>query len=47
MKPDRPHPAGWMRCLESEGSEVHFRNLRIHELPSTDPKPDEIAKPGE
>jgi hypothetical protein len=93
MKPDRPHPAGWMRCLpsekrcnpagqwnhyritcrdgviqlavngkvvsggsrckprkgylclESEGSEVHFRNLRIRELPSTDPKPDEIAKP--
>jgi len=91
MKPDRPHPAGWMRCLpsqhrskpagqwnhyrvtcndgqiklavngevvsggsecnfrkgyiclESEGSEVHFRNLRIKELPSTNPEPDEIA----
>lgn len=22
-------------CLESEGSEVHFRNLKIHELPGT------------
>lgn len=30
-------------CLESEGSETHFRNLRIRELPSTDPKPEEIA----
>jgi hypothetical protein len=30
-------------CLEAEGSEVHFRNLRIRELPSTDPEPDEIA----
>jgi hypothetical protein len=89
MKPDRPHPAGWMRCLpsekrarpagewnhyrvtanngtlklavngkevsggfdmsprkgyiclESEGSECHFRNIRIKELPSSgnlDPK---------
>ena len=85
MKPDRPHPAGWERCLpserrckpagewnhyrvdcndgvlklsvngkevsggsecrprkgylclESEGSECHFRNIRIKELPSTDP----------
>lgn len=93
MKPDRPHPAGWPRCLpserrckpspewnhyrvtcrngvlqlavngkvvsggsqckprkgyiclESEGSEVHFRNIRLRELPSTNPKPDEIAKP--
>jgi hypothetical protein len=91
MKPDRPHPHGWMRCLpsekrsrpagqwnhyrvecndgsiklavngkvvsgaskahprkgyiclESEGSECHFRNIRIKELPSTNPKPDEIA----
>jgi Domain of Unknown Function (DUF1080) len=87
MKPDRPHPAGWMRCLpsemrakpspewnhyrvtcnngaiklavngkevsgasdcvprrgyiclESEGSECHFRNLRIKELPGTDEPP--------
>src|SRR5262249_41060825 len=91
LKPDRPHPAGWMRglpserrskpagewnhyrvecnngviklavngkvvtgvseckprkgylCLEAEGSECHFRNIRIKELPSTNPKPDEIA----
>jgi len=85
LVPDRPHPAGWMRCLpsearakpspewnhyrvtgqngrltlevngalvsgasevspakgylclESEGSEVHFRNLRLRELPPNDP----------
>jgi len=91
MKPDRPHPAGWMRCLpsenrakpspewnhyrvscqdgvlklavngkevsgasqcvprkgyiclESEGSECHFRNLRIKELPSTQATPAETA----
>ncbi|WLD11974.1 3-keto-disaccharide hydrolase [Planctellipticum variicoloris] len=30
-------------CLESEGSECHFRNLRIKELPSTNPAPEEIA----
>lgn len=30
-------------CLESEGSECHFRNLQIKELPSTNPAPDEIA----
>ncbi|MFI5454743.1 MAG: DUF1080 domain-containing protein [Isosphaerales bacterium] len=91
MKPDRPHPAGWMRCLpsenrarpspewnhyrvscqdgvlklavngkevsgasqcvprkgyiclESEGSECHFRNLRIKEMPSTQTTPAETA----
>jgi hypothetical protein len=91
FKPDRPHPAGWMRCLplerrakpagewnhyrvvcsngviqlavngkvvsggsqskprkgyiclESEGSECHFRNIRIKELPSSSPQPDEIG----
>lgn len=91
MKPDRPHPAGAMRCLpserrskpspewnhyrvtandgvvklevngkevsggsecrprkgyiclESEGSPAEFRNIRIKELPSTNPKPEEIA----
>ena len=90
-KPDRPHPAGWERCLpsenrakgggewnhyrveanngviklhvngkevsgvsecnprkgylalESEGAECHFRNIKIKELPSTNPKPNEIA----
>jgi len=30
-------------CLESEGSECHFRNLRIQELPSTNPSPAETA----
>lgn len=30
-------------CLESEGSECHFRNIRIRELPSTTPQPDEVA----
>jgi hypothetical protein len=30
-------------CLEAEGSECHFRNLRIKELPSTNPQPEEIA----
>ena len=31
-------------CLESEGSECQFRNVRIRELPSTNPSPEEIAK---
>lgn len=93
MKPDRPHPGGWARCLpserrskpagewnhyrvtctdgvlklavngkevsggneinprkgyiclESEGSEVHFKNVRIKELPpSREPlKPEQVA----
>ncbi len=93
MKPDRPHPGGWERCLpserrakpspewnqyrvtcidgtlklavngkevsggseirprkgyiclESEGSECHFRNIRIKELPpsKTPLKPEEVA----
>src|SRR5437899_5592611 len=30
-------------ALESEGSECHFRNLKIKELPSTNPKPEECA----
>jgi len=30
-------------CLESEGSECHFRNIRIKELPSTNPKPEDVA----
>jgi hypothetical protein len=30
-------------ALESEGSECRFRNLKIKELPSTNPKPGEIA----
>jgi hypothetical protein len=31
-------------ALESEGSECHFRNIKIKELPSTNPKPAEVAK---
>jgi len=34
-------------CLESEGSEVHFRNIRIQELPSSDPPSEEIAAEAE
>jgi Domain of Unknown Function (DUF1080) len=30
-------------AMESEGSECRFRNLKIKELPSTNPKPEEIA----
>jgi hypothetical protein len=31
-------------CLESEGSEWHARNIRIRELPTTHPNPEEIAE---
>jgi hypothetical protein len=31
-------------ALESEGAECHFRNLRIKELPSSNPKPEEISE---
>jgi hypothetical protein len=31
-------------CLESEGSEIHFRNIRIKELPETNPPPEVTAK---
>jgi len=95
MTPDRPHPAGWERCLpsehrtkpagewnhyrvecndgalklsvngkqvsgghdirprkgyiclESEGGLIHFKNIRIKELPSTNPKPADVAKEDE
>ena len=30
-------------ALESEGSECRFKNLKIKDLPSTNPKPEEIA----
>jgi hypothetical protein len=33
-------------ALESEGNPIHFRNLRIKELPSTNPSPQEIAMDG-
>jgi len=31
-------------CLESEGSEIHFRNIRIHELPGTVALAEMVAK---
>ena len=31
-------------CLESEGSECHFRNVRIQELPPSHPAPSQIAE---
>ena len=34
-------------ALESEGAECHFKNIKIKELPSTNPKPEEIAKVAE
>jgi hypothetical protein len=34
-------------ALEAEGSECHFRNLKIKELPSTNPKPDEVCQEGQ
>ena len=36
-------------CLEAEGSEVHFRNLRIWELPPADPPlpPEQVANDAE
>jgi len=34
-------------CLESEGSLVYFRNIRISELPSSNPRPEVTAKEDE
>jgi hypothetical protein len=34
-------------CLESEGSEIHFRNIRIKELPGSNPPADMVAKKDE
>src|SRR3954452_6167254 len=34
-------------ALESEGAECHFKNIKIKELPSTNPKLEEIAKVAE
>jgi hypothetical protein len=31
-------------ALESEGAECHFKNMKIKELPSTNPKPEDVAK---
>ena len=34
-------------CLESEGSEIHFKNIRIKEMPGSLPPPELIAKKDE
>jgi len=34
-------------ALESEGAECHFKNIKIKELPSSNPKPDEVGKAAE
>jgi hypothetical protein len=34
-------------ALEAEGSECHFRNLKIKELPTSNPKPEEICQQGQ
>jgi hypothetical protein len=34
-------------CLEAEGSEIHFRNIRILELPPGVTTPDQIAPEAE
>jgi len=34
-------------ALESEGAECHFKSIKVKELPSTNPKPDEVAKVAE
>ncbi len=31
-------------CLESEGSEIHFRNIKIKELPGSEPPPQLVAE---
>ena len=37
------HPRKGYICLESEGGVVHYRNLRVKELPSTNAKADDVA----
>ena len=34
-------------CLESEGSEIHFRNIRVQELPASSPPPEVVAEKAE
>lgn len=40
----KSNPRKGYLALESEGVECHFKNLKIKELPSTNPRPEEIAK---
>jgi len=37
------NPRKGFNCLETEGSEIHFRNIRIDELPGSDPLADMVA----
>ncbi len=41
------HPRKGYLALEAEGSECRFKNIKIKELPSTNPKPEEIANGGQ
>ncbi len=40
----KSNPRKGYLALESEGVECHFKNIKIKELPSTNPKPEEIAQ---
>ena len=54
MHPAADCSAGGTKCsprkgylaLEAEGSECRFRNIKIKELPTSNPKPEEIAIDG-
>ncbi|VTS02966.1 Marine sediment metagenome DNA, contig: S01H1_L01163 (Fragment) OS=marine sediment metagenome GN=S01H1_05745 PE=4 SV=1: DUF1080: DUF1080 [Gemmata massiliana] len=43
----KSNPRKGYLALESEGAECHFKNIKIKELPSTNPKPEECAKVAE
>lgn len=43
----KANPRKGYLALESEGVECHFKNLKIKELPSTNPKPEECARVAE
>ncbi|HUR55917.1 MAG TPA: DUF1080 domain-containing protein [Gemmataceae bacterium] len=43
----KSNPRKGYLALESEGAECHFKNIKIKELPSTNPKPEEVAKEAE
>ncbi|HYH63721.1 MAG TPA: family 16 glycoside hydrolase [Urbifossiella sp.] len=40
----KSNPRKGYLAFESEGAECHFKNVKIKELPSTNPKPEEVAK---
>ena len=43
----KSNPRKGYLALESEGVECHFKNIKLKELPSTNPKPEECAKVAE